>query len=492
MPSQLPSLSDDVLQHIGNTPLVKLNKIPQSLGIKPRILVKCEYFNAGGSVKDRIAKRMVEEAEKDGKIKPGFTLIEPTSGNTGIGLALLGAVKGYRTIITLPEKMSNEKVAVLKALGAEIVRTPTEAAWDSPESHIGVAKKLNKEIKDSIILDQYGNPNNPLAHYYTTGYEIYQQTEGKITALVAGAGTGGTVSGIAKYLKEQDKNITVVGADPLGSILAVPESLNKTDVTVYQVEGIGYDFIPDALSRELIDKWYKTEDKESFYYARRLIKEEGLLVGGSSGSALAAAVRYAKDHPDLTENDTIVVVLPDSIRSYLTKFADDDWMRLNGFLDEKDEKDEFDNKTIKELSLKPVVSVSLNEKVSKVIKILQTNGFDQLPVLDASNKKLLGLITLSSLLKNLSKRTVTLNDSISSIFLDFRSLKDFDKSYDINKESKFSKRKFQAITLDTKLSSLNKFFETNSAAIVTDDKLVPIHVVTKVDLLSYLSGLCSL
>lgn len=487
MPSQLPTLLDSILEHIGNTPLVRLNRIPQLLGVKPQILVKCEYLNAGGSVKDRIAKRMVEEAEKDGKIKPGFTLIEPTSGNTGIGLALLGAVKGYRTIITLPEKMSNEKVAVLKALGAEIVRTPTEAAWDLPESHIGVAKKLNNEIQNLIILDQYGNPNNPLAHYYTTGYEIYKQTEGKITALVAGAGTGGTISGIAQYLKEQDKNITVVGADPKGSILAEPESLNDTDVGMYQVEGIGYDFIPDALHREYIDKWYKTEDKESFYFARRLIKEEGLLVGGSSGTALACAFKYINDHPELTENDTIVVVLPDLIRSYLTKFADDDWMRLNGFLDDEEEKDEFDNKTITALNLKPVVSVSLSEKVSEVVKILQSNGFDQLPVLD-NNKRLIGLITLSSLLRAISKKKAKLTDDILGVFLDFRKLKDFDKLYDINKQSKFSKRKFQSITLDTKLSSLNKFFETNSAAIVTDKEMVPIHVVTKVDLLSYLAG----
>lgn len=490
MPQPIPTLSEDVLQHIGNTPLVRLNKIPQSLGIKPRILAKCEYFNAGGSVKDRIAKRMVEEAEKEGIIKPGFTLIEPTSGNTGIGLALLGAVKGYRTIITLPEKMSNEKVAVLKALGAEIVRTPTEAASDSPESHIGVAKKLNREIKDSVILDQYGNINNPLAHYYTTGYEIYKQTDGKVTALVAGTGTGGTISGIAKYLKEQDSKITIVGADPKGSILAVPESLNDTSVTQYQVEGIGYDFVPDSMKRDLVDQWYKTEDKESFYYARRLIREEGMLVGGSSGSALAAAVRYAQDHPELTEDDTIVIVLPDSIRSYLTKFADDDWMKLNGFLDDTEEKDEFDNKTIKSLNLKPVVSVNLNEKVSQVIKILQSNGFDQLPVLDSSsNKKLLGLITLSNLLKHLSKKTVSLDDEISTIFTDFRKLLDFDKSYSITEKSKFARRKYQAITLDTKLSDLNKFFEQNSAAIVTDSNLVPLHVVTKVDLLSYLSGL---
>lgn len=491
MPSTIPTLSDDILEHIGNTPLVKLNKIPQSLNIKPKIFAKCEYFNSGGSIKDRIAKRMVLEAEKEGRIKPGYTLIEPTSGNTGIGLALLGAVKGYRTIITLPEKMSSEKVAVLKALGAEIVRTPTEAAWDSDESHIGVAKKLNKEIKNSIILDQYGNINNPLAHYYTTGFEIYEQTKGKnLTAVVAGAGTGGTISGIAKYLKEQNPDITVVGADPVGSILALPESLNGAGVGSYQVEGIGYDFIPDVLDRDLVDTWYKTEDKESFYFARRLIKEEGLLVGGSSGSSLAAAVKYARDHPELTEEDSIVVVLPDSIRSYLSKFVDDDWMQLNGFdkyeaekLEEKD--DGFGDKTIADLKLKPVVSVTDHAKISEVVKILQDNGFDQLPVLH--DKHLVGLITLNSLLKNLSLKKANLNDNISNIFFDFRKLKDFDKSKDINTKSKFTRRKFQSIKLSTKLSQLNKFFEQNSAAIVTDENMVPLHVVTKVDLLSFIA-----
>lgn len=486
--SNIPELKGSVLELIGNTPLVQLNKIPQSLGIKPKILAKLEFFNAGGSVKDRIALRMVEQAEKDGRIKPGYTLIEPTSGNTGIGLALLGAVKGYKTIITLPEKMSNEKVSVLKALGAEIVRTPNEAAFDSPESHIGVAKKLNKEIKNSVILDQYGNINNPDAHYYTTGYEIYKQTKGKISALVAGAGTGGTITGIAKYLKEQDSNIKIIGADPKGSILAVPESLNKTDTDQYKVEGIGYDFIPDVLNRNLIDEWYKTEDQESFTLARRLIREEGILIGGSSGSSLAAAIRYAKDHPELTEDDTIVVVFPDSVRSYLTKFIDDEWMKSNGFNIEstinKSSKTSFETEKIKSLNLKPVVTVHSDEKVEKVIKILKENGFDQLPVLSPKTDKLIGLITLSKLLSSLSSNQSTINDKIESIIIDFRKLNNFD-DVNIFNENKSSKKKFFKITQETTLGELKKFFEKNASAVVTDDEFRPIHVVTKVDLLDY-------
>lgn len=270
-------------------------------------------------MKDRIALRMIESAEKSGRIKPGDTLIEPTSGNTGIGLALVGAVKGYRTIITLPEKMSAEKVAVLKALNAEIIRTPTAAAWDSPESHIGVARRLQKEIPNSHILDQYGNVDNPAAHEFGTAEEIWEQTGGSVTVCVAGAGTGGTITGIARGLRKHKADVKIVAADPQGSILAVPESLNEEHRNeAYRVEGIGYDFVPDVLDRESVDKWYKTDDVESFRYARRLIAEEGILCGGSSGSAMAAAVRAVKDF-ELTKDDVVVVVLPDSIRSYLSK-----------------------------------------------------------------------------------------------------------------------------------------------------------------------------
>jgi len=490
MASAPPPLYDNVLDLIGNTPLIKLNKIPQSLGIKAKIYAKVELFNAGGSIKDRIAKNMVLEAEKQGRIKPGYTLIEPTSGNTGIGLALVGAVRGYRTIITLPEKMSNEKVSVLKALGAEIIRTPTEAAWDAPESHIGVAKKLEKEIPNSVILDQYSNVANPDAHYYGTGFEIWEQTNGKVTHLVAGAGTGGTISGIARYLKEKNSKIEVTGADPKGSILAQPESLNDS-TDGYLVEGIGYDFIPDVLNRKYVDKWIKTEDAESFKLARRIIREEGILVGGSSGSALQAALDVAKD---LSEDDVVVVVFPDSIRSYLSKFADDEWMKTNGFVVEDNstsvnKTDDFlAHKTIKDLvaGKAPVVTVTLSDTVGKTFELLQSNGFDQLPVLSSSGK-LVGLITLSKILKSLSTKKVQLTNSITSIVIDFRKLNDFEKSFTITKESGFTKKSYEPISLDTSLSLLNKFFETHSNAIITDEDLKPVQIVTKVDLISFLT-----
>lgn len=444
---------------------------------------------------------MVLEAEKDGRLKPGYTLIEPTSGNTGIGLALVGAVRGYRTIITLPEKMSNEKVSVLKALGAEIVRTPTEAAWDSPESHIGVAKRLEKEIPNAVILDQYGNVNNPLAHEYGTGEEIWEQTEGKVNYLVAGAGTGGTVSGIAKALKKHNSKIQVIAADPKGSILALPESLNS-GVGSYQVEGIGYDFVPDVLDRDIIDEWIKTEDEESFALARRLIKEEGILVGGSSGSALAAALKIAKEKK-LTKNDTVVVVFPDSVRSYLTKFIDDDWMKHNGFIDDKSldedskKKKQYKGATISDLNLKPVVTVKSSSPVSAAIDILQKNGFDQLPVL-AENGKLAGLVTLGNLLSFLSSGRASTTTPVAKVMIDFSKLDEFSPKSSSSAltigtpaPSKKGTKSFAEITVDTPLSALNRFFEHKSSAVVTEkdgsNNLKPVHVVTKVDLLAYLA-----
>ncbi|CAR22463.1 cystathionine beta-synthase CYS4 [Lachancea thermotolerans CBS 6340] len=480
---------------VGNTPMVHLTKLPKALGVKPQVYAKLELYNPGGSIKDRIAKSMIEDAEKSGRIHPSrTTLIEPTSGNTGIGLALMGAVKGYRTIITLPEKMSNEKVSVLKALGAEIIRTPTAAAWDSPESHIGVAKKLEKEIPHAVILDQYNNMKNPEAHYQGTGKEIQGQLQQlgeyeNLHGVFAGAGTGGTISGISKYLKEQNPEIKIIGADPEGSILAQPESLNETEAAEYKVEGIGYDFIPKVLDRGLVDTWYKTNDIDSFRYARQLIANEGLLVGGSSGSAFSAMMKYCKDHPELTEKDVLVIILPDSIRSYLTKFADDEWLKKNNLWDDdilkplgRSQKDIFKGATVKDLNLKPVVSVKENASTSDVVKILTDNGFDQLPVL-TEDGKLCGLVTLSQLLKGLSS-----GEEVSSIkghFFDFRKLNNFDEVSSYN-ENKSGKKKFVNFDVNSKLSDLNQFFEKNSSAVITDG-LKPIHIVTKMDLLAFLA-----
>ena len=310
-----------ILKTIGDTPIVRLDKIGANLDCK--LFAKCEFLNPGGSLKDRIGLRMIEEAEKEGRIKPGDTLIEPSSGNTGIGLAIVAAVKGYKLIITMPEKMSMEKEVILKSLGAKIVRTPTEAAHDDPESLLGVARRLHSEIPNSHILDQYANPNNPDAHYFETAEEILDEFGKNLAMVVIGAGTGGTITGVAKRLKESIPDIKVVGVDPIGSILG-----GGSEVNTYHVEGIGYDFFPDVLDNTLVDRYIKTNDQDAFTMARRLILEEGLLIGGSSGSVVWGAIEAAKD---LSPDKNVLVILPDSIRNYLSKFVSDEWMTTNGF-----------------------------------------------------------------------------------------------------------------------------------------------------------------
>lgn len=312
---------DNILGVIGRTPIVRFNHVGSELACQ--LYGKCEFLNPGGSVKDRIGYRMVVKAQEAGTIQPGDTLIEPTSGNAGIGIALAGAVLGYRVVITMPEKMSREKQVVLESLGAVIYRTPTEAAWDAPDSHISLAKRLQQEIPRSHILDQYANPNNPLAHYEGTAQEIIDDIGPDLAMVVMGPGTGGTISGVGKRLKEYNPDIQIIGADPYGSILG-----GGTEVSSYQVEGIGYDFFPKVLDNSLVDHYVKVNDQDSFTIARRLIREEGLLVGGSSGTATWAALQAAKT---LKPHQKCLVILPDSIRNYLSKFPDDNWMKANGF-----------------------------------------------------------------------------------------------------------------------------------------------------------------
>jgi len=444
---------DSILDGIGNTPLVRLNKIGAHTGCE--ILAKCEYFNAGGSVKDRIGKRMLLEAEKSGRIKPGDTLIEPTSGNTGIGLALTAAVRGYRMIITMPEKMSREKQVVLEALGAEIIRTPTEAAFDDPDSHISVANDLQAAMPNSHILDQYSNPDNPLAHYYGTAEEILEQTGGKLDILVAGAGTGGTISGTAKRLKEALPDIKIVGVDPVGSILAGPGEVGS-----YKVEGVGYDFIPEVLWPDTIDEWIKTEDRESFLMARRLIRQEGLLCGGSSGGAVWAARKIAEKYgPD----KRIVVILPDSVRNYMTKFVDDTWMRENGFTERTWETQTAED-LVRSMGLGgEVFSTTTSDTVADSVMVMKEHGISQLPVLD--NGRVIGIVTESDLLGRLVEQRATLSSSIAEVM--FRNVVTIDK--------------------DADAGELTSLFGAGNVGLVVDDDKKLLAVITKLDLVDYLA-----
>ena len=326
----------NVLHMVGQTPMIKLDRIKAKYGLECDLYAKCEFFNAGGSIKDRIALRMIEDLEKQGKLKPGVsTLIEPTSGNTGVGLALAAAVKGYRCIICMPFKMSQEKENVLRALGAEIVRTPNDAGFDEERSHIGQAWKLQQSIPDAIIPDQYTNAGNPLAHYDETGVEICDQMDNDIDMFVAGAGTGGTITGIGRRIKEKCPKCEVIGVDPFGSILALPKNLNEGPIADevakkgYEIEGTGYDFYPTVLAHRYVDKWVKSLDKDGLPMARELIRHEGLLCGGSSGATVFAAIEEAKK---LKKGQKCVVVLADSIRNYMTKHLKPSWCIERDFI----------------------------------------------------------------------------------------------------------------------------------------------------------------
>ena len=319
---------NDILGTIGNTPLVRLNKVAK--GIKPTVLAKIEFFNPGGSVKDRMAIYMVEEAVKKGLLKSGGTLVENTSGNTGIGLALYAAVKDYKAIFTIPDKMSREKIDLLRAYGAEVVICPTAVPPDSPESYYEVAKRIVRETPNSYLVNQYHNQDNVEAHYRTTGTEIWEETQGKIDYLVAGAGTGGTISGVGKFLKEKKSGVKVIGVDPIGSIYHDWFRYKKIiESHVYMVEGIGEDMLCETMHFDVMDDIIQVSDRDSFLMARRLVREEGILAGGSSGSAVCAALKICEN---LLKDKVVVVILPDTGRNYMSKIFNDEWMKEKGYL----------------------------------------------------------------------------------------------------------------------------------------------------------------
>ncbi|MDQ3985027.1 MAG: cystathionine beta-synthase [Actinomycetota bacterium] len=364
---------DSLLELVGDTPLLRMSRIGS--GLRCQLLGKLEMLNPGGSVKDRIGLRMIEAAERAGRLAPGGTIVEPTSGNTGAGLAIAAAIRGYRCIFTMPDKMSQEKISLLRAYGAEVVIAPTAVPPDSPESYYRVADRLTEEIPGAFQPNQYFNQENPDAHYDITGPEIWKQTDGRVTHFVAGVGTGGTITGVGRYLKEQSTSVVVVGADPEGSLYTGQKA------RPYLVEGIGEDFWPETLDREVVDRWVTVSDRDSFLTARKVTREEGLLVGGSGGTAVHAALEVGRE---LDKEAVVVVILPDSGRSYLSKLYNESWMLEHGFVERPGTQARIGEivteKRGLETRIPDLVVVSSHEKVGRAIELLQSYGISQVPV----------------------------------------------------------------------------------------------------------------
>jgi cystathionine beta-synthase len=370
-------IKDSILDTVGETPLVRLTRI--GAGVKPQLVAKLEYFNPGGSIKDRVAMRLVEAAERDGRLKPGGTIIEPTSGNTGTGLAIAARLKGYRVIAVMPDKMSKEKIDLLRAYGAEVVVAPTDVSPDSPQSYYRVADRLTEEIPGAFQPNQYRNPANPETHYLSTGPELWRQSGGQITHFVCGVGTGGTITGVARFLREQNPDIEVIGADPVGSIYS------NDEVHPYLVEGVGEDFWPETYDPSVVNRYVTVSDKDSFLTTRRLATEEGLLVGGSCGLAVYAALRVASEIDD--PEAMVATILPDGGRAYLSKIFNDVWMSQYGFLERTGDRTVGDVLFAKTAAgeIPPFVTVQTHQKVKDAISLLHEHRVSQLPVVSGND-----------------------------------------------------------------------------------------------------------
>lgn len=448
---------NNILEAIGRTPLVKLNKVVGNDAAT--VLVKCEFMNPSGSIKDRMARHIIEQAEKNGDLKPGGVIVENTSGNTGLGLAMVGAVKGYRCIFTMPDKMSTEKVNMLKAFGAEVVITPTDVPGDSPEHYVNTAKRIASETPGAYYVDQYHTQLNIDAHYHSTAPEIWEQTGGEFDYFVAGTGTGGTASGVGRFLKEKGGKVKVLGVDPIGSVhYHYFHTGTLTTPHVYKVEGIGEDILCGAMDFEAVDDIVQTNDEEAFIMARRLVREEGLFCGGSSGAIVHAAVELAKK---IGPGKTIVAVLTDSGSRYITKYLSDAWMKDHGFL-ERHEPLGYVEDIVKKINRK-VLTAQPTETVASLVERMKSNGVSQLPVVDKSGK-VTAMLHEIDILRSLQAGEVSSSSTAADVA-----------------------KPLQGVTTSrARIEELYKIFEGDNVALVIDSQEL-VGLVSKIDLVDYLS-----
>lgn len=453
---------NSIVDTIGNTPIVKLNKIFK--GVPGTFLTKVEYFNPGNSTKDRMALKMVEDAEKSGVLKPGGTIIEGTSGNTGMGLALTAIAKGYKCIFTMADKQSQEKINILKAVGAEVIVCPTNVSPEDPRSYYSVAKKLNREIPNSIYPNQYDNPSNAIAHYETTGPEIWRQTEGKITHYVATVGTGGSMCGTAKFLKEQNPSVVSVGIDTYGSVFKKYKEtgiFDENEIYPYMTEGFGEDILPKNVDFDVIDLFIKVTDKDGAIMARKLSREEGLFVGWSSGSAVHGALEYAREH--MTKDDVMVILLPDHGTRYLAKVYNDQWMKDHGFLETRafsSARDILQERNGKD----SLITVNKSAKVSEAILVFNREGIDQIPVTDDGH--FVGSISASSLLEKIIQDPQLQTKQVGDV---------------MDKPMLF-------VAPDSTLDVLSSLLNKDNKALLVRDAAEKVHIITQHDVLKAMTS----